>query len=334
MPKIISIIVILIITFCFLAALFLLSGLCYQFCATKIDDFRYPAPGKLINVGGHKIHSYCSGKGAPTVVLDAGLGANLTWWALVQKNVSRFARVCSFDRAGYGWSDSGKEPRTSEKIVHELHTLLHAMPDTPPPYILAGHSFGGANVRLYANTFPDEVFGVVLVDACHEKQYQNLDGGTQSPPQGAWERWKDHILESTLAHHCGISRWHMSDSMKPFFSDLLSDDLREIIIAKASTVKSLKSRDSECSFIHESLAQLQTSANMLENKPVIVITRGKYEGESSDASWVAYQKELANLSSQGKHIVAEKSGHMINVEQPEIIVNAIHELVKKYNENM
>ena len=150
--------------FFFMIIFLILTGLSYQYCATKIDDYNYPAPGKLTDIGGYKIHSYCLGSGKPTVILDSGLGGNLTWWTLVQKEVSKFARVCSYDRAGYGWSDAGPKPRTSEIIVKELHTLLKNQ-NTPPPYILVGHSFGGTNMKLYANTYPDEVFAVVLVDS-------------------------------------------------------------------------------------------------------------------------------------------------------------------------
>lgn len=320
MLKIIKIILLFLMA-CFALAIF--CGICYQYYATKRDDARYPAPGTLVSIGNYKIHLYTTGSGKPTVILDAGLTANLTWWALVQKEVANFARVCSFDRPGYGWSDAGKEPRTSKVIVNELHTALHATADTPPPYILVGHSFGGATMRLYANTFPDEVCGLVLVDACHEKQYQNNQA--QIEHKTFFKRLKDYFLEGPFAHCTGITRWYMAEAMQPYFSDRFSDDQKNTIIAKASTVKYLMARDSEWTHIHKSLAQIQKSANMLTNKPVMVISRGK----DIDTRWMAYQKDLAALSQQGKLIVAHKSGHMINVEQPDIIVDAIRELVTK-----
>ena len=141
----------------------LLLGFLYQQIATKIDDYRYPAPGKLVDIGGYKLHAICKGKGMPTVVLDAGMGCDALSWAAVQEGVSQFAHVCSYDRAGYGWSDESPKARTSVNIVEELHALLQAM-DVKPPYILVGHSFGGANVQLYAKTYPDEVFGLGSVE--------------------------------------------------------------------------------------------------------------------------------------------------------------------------
>ncbi len=314
----------MLLTVSLLVIVYIMVGVSYQYVATKIDDYRYPAPGVFTDVGGYKIHSYCTGSGKPTVLLDAGLGANLLWWKLVQDDVSQFARVCSFDRAGYGWSDAGKEPRTSKTIVQELHTLLHAMPNTHSPYILVGHSFGGATMRLYANTYPDEVFGLVLVDACHEKQFQSA--ATKSKPS-LLRRCKKYILEGACAHYTGITRWRMPSSMQSFFSDLLSKDIQNTIIAKASAVKSLRARDSEWAHIHESLAQVAQSKNQLKNKPVLVITHGKQQ----DAAWTACQQELTNLSNHGKYIIAKNSGHMINVEQPEIIVQAVHDLVTKYH---
>ncbi len=143
------------------------AGLLYQGIASAVDASRYPASGKLINVGGYRLHINCIGTGSPTVILDAGLGGSSLDWSLVQPEVATFTRVCSYDRAGYGWSDYGPKPRTSGRIVAELHTLLIGA-GIPGPYILVGQSFGGLNVRLYAYTYPQEVAGMVLVDASHE----------------------------------------------------------------------------------------------------------------------------------------------------------------------
>ncbi|MGH2484392.1 MAG: alpha/beta fold hydrolase, partial [Ktedonobacterales bacterium] len=125
-------------------------------------------PGELVNVGGHRMHINLTGKGTgPTVVLDAGLAGFSTDWTLVQREVATFARVCSYDRAGYGWSDPVPGERTSDVIVAELHKLLrHA--GAPGPYLLVGHSFGGYSVRVFADRYPDEVAGLVLVDPSHE----------------------------------------------------------------------------------------------------------------------------------------------------------------------
>ena len=127
----------------------------------------FPPPGRVIDVGGWRLHLDCAGEpraGQPTVILEAGIGDFSVEWSLVQPKVSRFARVCSYDRAGNGWSDIGPHPRTFRQIVYELHTLLAAAGENPP-YVLVGHSYGGWLVRMFQATYPNQVAGMVLVDA-------------------------------------------------------------------------------------------------------------------------------------------------------------------------
>ena len=114
------------------------AGVC-QLIAEARDRQRYPPPGSLVDVGGHKLHLRCSGQGEPTVVLEAGLSSPALVWSLVQPQVAAFARVCSYDRAGYGWSDTGPKPRSAERIADELHRLL-INANVPGPYVLVGHS--------------------------------------------------------------------------------------------------------------------------------------------------------------------------------------------------
>jgi len=126
-----------------------------------------PAPGQLVDVGGYKLHLNCQGSGSPTVILDAGLNDFSLSWSRVQPDVAAFTRVCVYDRAGLGWSEAGPLPRTSQTMVEELHTLLQNAGITGS-YVLAGHSFGGINMRLYAHHYPQDVVGLLLVDAAHE----------------------------------------------------------------------------------------------------------------------------------------------------------------------
>src|SRR5829696_8804744 len=149
-----------------LILLFVIAGLVYQFLATRLAYREYPAPGQMVAVSGHGMQLYCAGKarGEPTVVMDSGLGGGLLDWQTVQPKVAKFARVCSYDRSGVGWSESGPKPRTSPQIVEELHALLKNAGEDGP-YVLVGHSFGGANALLYAAEYPEEVAGIVLVDS-------------------------------------------------------------------------------------------------------------------------------------------------------------------------
>jgi pimeloyl-ACP methyl ester carboxylesterase len=130
---------------------------------------KYPPSGQMVDLGGYKLHLYCQGAGSPTVVMESGLGDFSLIWALVQPEVAQSTRICAYDRAGFGWSESSPRPRTAENIVEELHALLQQA-DIASPYVLVGHSMGGVYVRLYAHKYPDEVTGMVLVDSSHEEQ--------------------------------------------------------------------------------------------------------------------------------------------------------------------
>jgi pimeloyl-ACP methyl ester carboxylesterase len=133
----------------------------------KDKALTYSPPGKLVDVGGYRLHLNCTGKGGPTVVLIAGGGDFSFDWSLVQPDVSRFTRVCSYDRAGLAWSDPGPIPRTMRQEAYELHLLLKAA-RIKAPLVLVGHSIGGLIARVYAEQYPNEVAGIVLVDPTHE----------------------------------------------------------------------------------------------------------------------------------------------------------------------
>src|SRR5581483_7934196 len=149
-----------------LLAMAALAGMVYQARNVRRENALVHPPGQLVDVGGYRLHLYCTGSGSPTVVLDFGLDGSYLDWFYVQPQIAEFARVCSYDRAGYGWSDSSSRPRLPSVMSEELHTLL-ANAGEKPPYILVGHSFGAFDVRMYAHKFPDEVAGLVLVDGSH-----------------------------------------------------------------------------------------------------------------------------------------------------------------------
>src|SRR5215213_1175214 len=141
-----------------------LAGASFEAIAAAGDARRYPAPGQLVDIGGYRLHIQCVGTGSPTVVLDAGLGGSSLDWNLVQPELGRTTRVCAYDRAGMGWSERSPYPRTPRQIADELHTLL-TNAGIAEPYVLVGHSLGGKNVRLFALAHPEQVAGMVLVDA-------------------------------------------------------------------------------------------------------------------------------------------------------------------------
>src|SRR5918998_775538 len=146
------------------------SGAIYQVVATERAERAYPPPGEMVDVGGYSLHIDCAGQGNPTVVLDAGSGEMSADWVLVQREVSGTTRVCAYDRAGTGWSETGPEPRDAKRISGELHALLTEA-GIEGPYVLVGHSFGGLYAQTYAARYAEEVAGVCLVESSSPEQF-------------------------------------------------------------------------------------------------------------------------------------------------------------------
>lgn len=162
----------------------------------------------LVDIGGRRLHVSCVGAGSPTVILEAGLGDSSETWKAVQPAVAAFTRVCAYDRAGKGTSDADPRPafRTSRVIVEDLNRLLHTAPMTGP-YVLVGHSLGGAHIRLYASRFPMDVAGMVLVDASHEDQYTRIKATGVSPPLPAPGENSERADMVASLDEVGKERW-------------------------------------------------------------------------------------------------------------------------------
>jgi len=158
-----------------------LSGATYQWLATRKELAATPPPGHLVDIGGYRLHLWCTGDGAPAVVLDAGLGGTSAGWGFVQPDVAQFTRVCSYDRAGMGYSDSGPSPRTARRIANELAELL-AVSGIAGPVVLVGESIAGFDVRLFASDHPEHAAGLVLVDASHEDDAHEVPGMARFVP--------------------------------------------------------------------------------------------------------------------------------------------------------
>lgn len=307
-----------------LVALLAIAGALYEGLGHRADARRFPEPGRLVDAGGFRLKLNCTGAGSPTVVLESGLGDVSTEWQPVQSEVAKFARVCSYDRAGYGGSDAGPKPRTSAQIAQELHSLLKNSGEKPP-FILVGHSFGGYNVRVFNGHFPDEVAGLILVDSVQEDQYKLL------PP--VWSQ----VGAALRAHYLSQARW------APLLVDLGIERLILQARGKAENSylylqsKYLAARSDELEHIQISAEQART-AGSLGDKPLVVLTAGKKPAAGtlglSEQDWDEYQRvwaddlqlRLAQLSSRGKREMVEDSGHDIPSERPDAIVNAVREI--------
>ena len=289
---------------------------------------KYPAPGQLVDVGGYKMHISCTGQGSPTIILGAGSMENSLTWAKVQPEVARFTRVCSYDRAGYGWSEPSPHPRTATTMAEELHTLL-VNANIQGPYVLVGHSLGGMLMRVYTHNYPDEVVGLVLVDSLHEEQIIRLpEIQKRNLQEGVSQVRMLALLSST-----GI----MALAPQAIPNPGIPDDAYAQLQAITATSGIFKTTIAEFNVMEESFTEVRAlRITSFGDLPLIVLSAGRFEVNPvlSDAEnqqvregWQAQQSEQAALSSDSKQVIAEQSGHNIQLDQPDLVVEAIQEIV-------
>jgi pimeloyl-ACP methyl ester carboxylesterase len=328
-----------------LMILFACFGAIYQAVGNWRDARRFPQQGTSVQTGQVKLNLDCSGQGRPTVVLDSGSGVPAIGWLKVQPEVAKFARVCSYDRAGYGWSELGPEPRTSLQIAKELKALLNSAGENGP-YVLVGHSFGGFNVRVYTGLYPEDVVGVVLVDALHEDEDKRI---TEILPVEVLEQenrnelWNERVNRflTPLRIHLGILRLQVATGWgTPVYGILqsarsLPKEFRQELLYLRQQEKFQRAVASESSAFSDTVSQVRAAGN-LGDRPLVVLTAGKpYDDplltrEQLDKEgnlWInVLQAEEAHLSTRGKQIVVPDSGHMIPFERPDAVVSAIKEV--------
>jgi pimeloyl-ACP methyl ester carboxylesterase len=272
------------------------------------------APGRMVDLGTHRLHLLCEGSGEPTVVIDSGLGALSMEWRSVQGALATRFRTCLYDRAGYGWSDPGPLPRTTERIAGELDLLLERAQEAGP-FVLVGHSFGGYTAQMYARRFPERTAGIVLVDASHPGQVRRF---LDSPLRlnTAPSRKQGQVMYSGITVHEG-----------------LPPEVREAVFAVGFTPKARMAMTQEFLWFRES-AQQVADAGPMPDRPMVVLTRGRAEPDASDAVaaanrhlfeqiWLQLQHELAESAPHAAHLVAERSGHQMHIDQPEVVADAI-----------
>ncbi|MCY4282728.1 MAG: alpha/beta hydrolase, partial [Gammaproteobacteria bacterium] len=266
-------------------------------------------PGKLVDVGGFRLHIHCVGQGAPAIILDSGVGGFSLEWTRIQNALAHRTRVCSYDRAGYGWSDLGPLPRTSKRITRELHTLLQKA-GVAGPYILAGHSFGGYNAQLFARNYPDETAGLVLIDASHPEQIERLPKRNPATVKQARPRSSSHVVS-----------WFFPHPNFPDENALMAQRIMQGWQHKTTWRE-------EMTVFSVSAKQVQTSSPMPE-VPIVVLTRGRSfwpnyaNGDETERIWMELQTELSELGSNPVHLIAQRSGHVIHLDQPGIVISAM-----------
>ena len=300
-----------------------------------------PAPaGKMVDLGGHRLHLNCSGKGSPVVVVENGLGDFSFDWILVQKRVERFARICSYDRAGYAWSDAGPKPRTFAQINLELRDALTKAGEKGP-YVLVGHSYGGPVIRNFAMTYPRDVAGMVQVDAAFEGMRVGIGGGKTL-----------RLGEDAKGRDIPDPRENMTDADKPIIPSglvppdpqpldplykVLPDADQKLQVWAQSLIGMQDAEASQMDWSSEYFARWMKSSQSgsLGAIPLVVLTRAKGGyGDAQDVPAAQLEKErkegqamLLTLSRNSKQVIVN-SGHNMDLEAPEAVTHAIRAVVE------
>lgn len=295
-----------------------------------IVDVAYAHAQKLVDVGnGRRLNLYCVGHGSPAVVFDAGLGNWSQIWGLVQSAIANRTQACAYDRAGLGFSDPSNRDGSSASIVDDLHRLLGAA-SIEPPYVLVGHSYGGMSMRLFADLYFGDVAGMVLVDPSTRDLAPSrdslplltairtaLDEGTEGLAQVCIDTAQaGFVKSSTLYKQC------VSEDLNPRYSSEINAVYRRLQLSPSFLI----ARQKELAAIDTSSAdQLRAAKRNFGSLPLIVLTQSEDLGPGR--RWANAHDEIASLSSVGVNRIVPDSGHMIMLDQPQAVINAIDDVL-------
>jgi len=289
---------------------------------------RNPPPGSFYNINGRRMHIECTGEGAPAVVLEAAASAPWSQWRKVQPELSRATKVCSYDRAGHGWSEPRDGPRDAETIVAELHALLEQA-HIKPPYILAGQSAGGLYMREYAREFPNEIVGVALIESSSPRQIDELPGFRATYEEDKREAksslWKDRLRVwfgwERLQGNCHESA---TDYPGVWLAQYNAMDCRPDYV---------DTDESELNDFETSSRQAGRLTSF-GDKPLLVITRDpdvrrglSPQGIAQIPFWQREQEESKSLSPRSWRVIARGSAHMVTHDKPGVIIAELTRLI-------
>jgi pimeloyl-ACP methyl ester carboxylesterase len=317
---------------------------------TAADLRRYPPPGRMIDIGGgRRLHLIESVEDGPPVIFESGISATCLSWTQVRSEVARFARASAYDRAWLGWSDPGRDdaPRTTFNIVDELRALLEAAP-IPPPYILVGHSFGGMLVRAYAAKYPEQVAGLVLVDPLAPSEWLHISRaharmlglGVKLARRGALLA-RLGVVRLSLA--LLMTRSRRIRRVPQMIAKLSSGRGESVISRLVGEVSKMPPETWPMVRAHWCQTKsFQGLGNYLESLPASAAEADAFtepggipvivlSAANSTPEQLREREALARRSPHGRHIMAAKSGHWIQLDEPELVVEAIREMVRLTN---
>lgn len=299
-----------------------LPMLLMQYLVTIYEKTKYKPTGWHADIGKRKLHVTATGHGSPTIILEAGMGGCSLDWALVAPALSKNANVITYDRAGLGFSEDILEWPTCSAYVDDLRALLKTL-GAAPPYLLVGHSYGGMIMRLFASRFPDEVCGLVLVDATHESRYL---------PDETTQGRKKQLISSLTRYKLGymLGPLGIPRIMKQHIgSKRLPEQWLAPVRALGYQASAYRAVYAEQLCTIESSLQLMMAEPLKEDLPVVVLSAGLQNEE-----WQQGQQKLVHLTNRTIQIIVEDSWHSIHIHKPEAVINAITSLLQEIHSNM
>ena len=308
---------------------------------TVAEDQRllpYAKSGQLVDIGGRRINLHCTGAGGPTIILMAGIFSWSVVWYKTQPVIAQKTRVCAFDRAAYGFSDPASRPQIISEVVEDLHKALQTG-SIPGPYVLVGHSLGGLEARIYAQRWPEEVVGMVLVDTSPAGE------GLIDENQPDFDEAAGRESYAADMFHCAFLAMHgsfepSSSEFKDCSATLPSDtpaEFRKIwpqfftadyFADKASLMSSLYTHRYD-SADHHRLGAMPLVVLSIERPWDIGTPAGVRLVRSYGKIWNALHQDLSRLSSRGVHRIIKGSGHEIQLDKPQAVIDAVDQVLRE-----
>lgn len=305
-------------------------GATYQWLQAAADRDKFPPPGILVDVDGLQMHLDCRGSGKPVVILEAGLGFGSSSWSLVHDAMSEHSEICAYDRPGLDWSEPINRIAGAEEVAARLKKLIE-LSDTEGPYLLLGMSAGGIYVREYFHRYPQDIVGMVLVDSSHEQQ------GYRLPKFDATTDGEQILTLCSWLQPLGVVR--LADAVTAIFDQLdIPENFRELLRANVNQSHTCSSMLAESQSFTAELLDTEPPAK-LGDLPLTVLSQGNepeaievlgITAEMSRAQrevWDELQNELTALSDRGQRRIATQSGHVIQLDQPQLVIDAVADMI-------